>query len=116
MVQARRASGQARAHANNVTTRNGQIQRQVYARDLKAMNEMRTHLRHPVERAMPTKTTRTRCGSGEAVCERLGTLAADAKRSDEFDGSAAIKGPGIILGFKISHRNYPISPAVSRIK
>ena len=77
---------------------------------LMAIDEKRDRLRQMIEGVIPTKVTKRRDGTVEAVFDMLGALVADAKMAGEFDGTAAVKEPEIKLEFEMYHRNHPNPP------
>ena len=94
----------------DVKGRVAEIQSEVHSRALMAIDEKRDRLRQMIEGLIPTKITKRRDGTVEAVFDMLGALAADAKMAGEFDGTAAAKEPEIKLEFEMYHRNHPNPP------
>jgi hypothetical protein len=75
-----------------------------------AIDEKRDLLRQMIEGAVPTKVSRRRDGTVEAVFDMLGALIADAKMAGEFDGPAERTDPEVKLSFEVYHRNHPNPP------
>lgn len=94
----------------DVKGRVAEIQSEVHSRALMAIDEKRDRLRQMIEGLIPTKITKRRDGTVEAVFDMLGALAADAKMAGEFDDTAAVKEPEIKLEFEMYHRNHPNPP------
>jgi hypothetical protein len=97
-------------HRMDVKSRISEIQCEVHSRALMAIDEKRDRLRQMIEGVIPTKVTKRRDGTVEAVFDMLGALVADAKMAGEFDGTAAVKEPEIKLEFEMYHRNHPNPP------
>jgi hypothetical protein len=83
---------------------------EVHSKALMAIDEKRDRPREMIEGMIPTKVTKRRDGTVEAVFDMLGALVADAKMAGEFDGSAAVKEREIKLEFEMYHRNPPNPP------
>ena len=94
----------------DVKGRVAEIQSEVHSRALMAIDEKRDRPRQMIEGVIPTKVTKRRDGTVEAVFDMLGALVADAKMAGEFDGAAAVKEPEISMTFEVYHRNHPNPP------
>ena len=97
-------------HRTDVKTRISEIQCEVHSRALMAIDEKRDLLRQMIEGTAPTKVSRRRDGTVEAVFDMLGALIADAKMAGEFDGPALRTDPEVKLSFEVYHRNHPNPP------
>jgi hypothetical protein len=94
----------------DVKGRVAEIQSEVHSRALMAIDEKRDRLRQMIEGLMPTKITKRRDGTVEAVFDMLGALVADAKLAGELDGNTAALEPEVKLEFEVYHRNHPNPP------
>ena len=98
-------------HRPEVKSRIGEIQSEVHCRSLMAIDEKRDQLRQMIEGTLPTKLTRRRDGTVEAVYDMLGALIADAKLAGDFEGlKPQSKETDISMTFEIYPRNHPNPP------
>ena len=98
-------------HRPEVKSRIGEIQSEVHCRSLMAIDEKRDQLRQMIEGTIPTKLTRRRDGTVEAVYDMLGALIADAKLAGEFEGHKTQgKEEEISMTFEVYPRNHPNPP------
>ncbi len=98
-------------HRPEVKSRIGEIQSEVHCRSLMAIDEKRDQLRQMIEGTLPTKLTRRRDGTVEAVYDMLGALIADAKLAGEFDGpKSQERETEVSMTFEIYPRNHPNPP------
>ena len=98
-------------HRPEVKSRIGEIQSEVHCRSLMAIDAKRDQLRQMIEGTVPTKLTRRRDGTVEAVYDMLGALIADAKLAGEFEGpKPQSKEEEISMTFEIYPRNHPNPP------
>jgi hypothetical protein len=97
-------------HRSDVKDRIAEIQCEVHSRALMSIDAKRDQLRQMIEGTLPTKLTRRRDGTVEAVFDMLGALMADAKLAGELDGSTAALEPEVKLEFEVYHRNHPNPP------
>jgi len=98
-------------HRPEVKSRIGEIQCEVHCRSLMAIDEKRDQLRQMIEGTIPTKLTRKRDGTVEAVFDMLGALIADAKMAGEFDGpKPEEREQETGMTFEVYHRNHPNPP------
>lgn len=98
-------------HRTDVKGRIAEIQCEVHSRALMGIDEKRDLLRQMIEGAIPTKLTRKRDGTVEAVFNMLGALIADAKTAGEFDGPKPQEREAqISMTFEVYHRNHPNPP------
>ncbi len=97
-------------HRLDVKGRIAEIQCEVHSRALMAIDEKRDRLRQMIEGTIPTKLTRRRDGTVEAVFDMLGAMIADAKMAGEFEGDKALEELDLKLSFEVYHRNHPNPP------
>jgi len=97
-------------HRLDVKERIAEIQCEVHSRALMSIDAKRDQLRQMIEGTLPTKLTRRRDGTVEAVFDMLGALMADAKLAGELDGAAAAAESEVKMEFEVYHRNHPNPP------
>ena len=97
-------------HRLDLKGRIAEIQNEVHSRALMAIDEKRDRLRQMIEGTIPTKLTRRRDGTVEAVFDMLGALIADAKMAGEFDRAKTDEEPELKLCFEVYHRSHPNPP------
>ena len=97
-------------HRSDVKDRIAEIQCEVHSRALMSIDAKRDQLRQMIEGTLPTKLTRRRDGTVEAVFDMLGALMADAKLAGELDGATTAVEPEVKLEFEVYHRNHPNPP------
>ena len=97
-------------HRSDVKDRIAEIQCEVHSWALMSIDAKRDQLRQMIEGTLPTKLTRRRNGTVEAVFDMLGALMADAKLAGELDGVTTAVEPEVKLEFEVYHRNHPNPP------
>jgi hypothetical protein len=97
-------------HRPDVKDRIAEIQCEVHSRALMSIDAKRDQLRQMIEGTLPTKLTRRRNGTVEAVFDMLGALMDDAKLAGELDSATTAVGPEVKLEFEVYHRNHPNPP------